>query len=162
MAGFGYVWVRDAMNGDEPAEVAPTPAPDEATVVEEDVDPTLYRRGTVVGLATLGLGGVITGMVAIPVAGIAVMPAFVDQGTDDIDIGPMQAYPEGEFVGATFLSAPEQVEVARRSPYVRNNGFKDGQPSFTILSNTAPLRGRPAQVNCLSLEAQKQLVQMEH
>ena len=92
MAGFGYVWVRDAINGGEPAEVAAAtaPAPAEATVVEEEEDPTLYRRGTFIGLATLGLGGVITGMVALPVAGFAVLPAFVGQGTDDIDIGPIE------------------------------------------------------------------------
>ena len=162
MAGFGFVWVRDAMNGDEPAEVADaTPAPADVTVVEEEEDPTLYRRGTFIGLATLGLGGVITGLVALPVAGFAVLPAFVDQGSDDIDIGPVEDYPEGEFVVATFLSKPEQGEVSRRTAYVRNNGLKDGVPSFTILSNRCVHLGCPVQVNGLSLEDQQQLVAVE-
>ncbi len=162
MAGFGFVWVRDAMNGGEPAEVAAAaPAPADATVVEEEEDPTLYRRGTFIGLATLGLGGVITGLVALPVAGFAVLPAFVDQGSDDIDIGPIEDYPEGEFVVATFLSKPEQGEVSRRTAYVRNNGFKDGVPSFTILSNRCVHLGCPVQVNGLSLEDQQQVVAVE-
>ncbi len=162
MAGFGFVWVRDAMNGGEPAEVAAaTPAPADVTVVEEEEDPTLYRRGTFIGLATLGLGGVITGLVALPVAGFAVLPAFVDQGSEDIDIGPVEDYPEGEFVVATFLSKPEQGEVSRRTAYVRNNGLKDGVPSFTILSNRCVHLGCPVQVNGLSLEDQQQLVAVE-
>jgi Rieske Fe-S protein len=112
-------------------------------------------------LATLGLGGVITGMVALPVAGFAVLPAFVDQGHDEVDIGPIEDYPEGDFVVATFLSNPEQGEVSRRTAYVRNNGFKDGVPSFTILSNRCVHLGCPVQVNGLSLEDQKQLVRVE-
>jgi Rieske Fe-S protein len=162
MAGFGFVWVRDAMNGDEsPADVAAASTTVELADYEEEVDPTLYRRGTFIGLATLGLGGVITGMVALPVAGFAVLPAFVDQGSDDIDIGPIEDYPEGEFVVATFLSKPEQGEVSRRTAYVRNNGLKDGVPSFTILSNRCVHLGCPVQVNGLSLEDQKQLVSVE-
>jgi len=100
-------------------------------------------------------------MVALPVAGFAVLPAFVGQGTDDIDIGPIDDYPEGEFVVATFLSDPEQGEVSRRTAYVRNNGLKDGLPSFTILSNRCVHLGCPVQVNGLSLEDQKQLVEVE-
>jgi Rieske Fe-S protein len=158
MAVFGFVWVRDAMTGDEPAVVA-APAPAVAVVDEEELE--TYGRGTFLSLTTLGLGGVITGLVAVPVTAFAVLPAFVGQGTDDIDIGPIDDYPEGEFVVATFLSDPEQGEVSRRTAYVRNNGFKDGQPSFTILSNRCVHLGCPVQVNGLSLEDQKKLVEVE-
>ncbi len=158
MAVFGFVWVRDAMTGDEPAVVA-APAPAVAVVDEEELE--TYGRGTFLSLTTLGLGGVITGLVAVPVTAFAVLPAFVGQGTDDIDIGPIDDYPEGEFVVATFLSDPEQGEVSRHTAYVRNNGFKDGQPSFTILSNRCVHLGCPVQVNGLSLEDQKQLVEVE-
>jgi menaquinol-cytochrome c reductase iron-sulfur subunit len=85
----------------------------------------------------------------------------VGQGTDDIDIGPIDDYPEGEFVVATFLSNPEQGEVSRRTAYVRNNGAKDGLPSFTILSNRCVHLGCPVQVNGLSLEDQKKVVKVE-
>ena len=162
MVACGFVWMRDAMTGDEPADEVVTAAPGTVAVVDDaDEDPEMYRRGTFLGLATLGLGGVITGMVALPVAGFAVLPAFVGQGHDEVDIGPIEDYPEGDFVVATFLSNPEQGEVSRRTAYVRNNGLKDGVPSFTILSNRCVHLGCPVQVNGLSLEDQKQLVKVE-
>jgi Rieske Fe-S protein len=137
---------------------APAPA---AVAVVDDEEPETYGRGAFLGLTTLGLGGVITGLVAVPVTGFAVLPAFVGQGLDDIDIGPIEDFPEGDFVVATFLSDPEQGEVSRRTAYVRNNGLKDGLPSFTILSNRCVHLGCPVQVNGLSLEDQKQLVKVE-
>ena len=33
----------------------------------------------------------------LPVLGFAVAPAFVDQEYDDIDLGPLDNYPEGEW-----------------------------------------------------------------
>jgi Rieske Fe-S protein len=161
MVACGFVWMRDAMTGGESTADAAASTPGAVAVDDADEDPELYRRGTFLGLATLGLGGVITGMVALPVAGFAALPAFVGQGHDDIDIGPIEDYPEGDFVVATFLSNPEQGEVSRRTAYVRNNGPKDGVPSFTILSNRCVHLGCPVQVNGLSLEDQKQLVKVE-
>ena len=159
MVGFGFVWVRDTVTGGPPAVVAaPAPA---AAVAGDEEEPEQYGRGAFLGLTTIGLGGVITGMVALPVAGFAVLPAFVGQGLDDVDIGPIEDFPEGDFVVATFLRDPEQGEVSRRTAYVRNNGLKDGLPSFTILSNRCVHLGCPVQVNGLSLEDQKQLVKVE-
>jgi Rieske Fe-S protein len=154
MAAFGFVWVRDVVSGGE--EPAPAVVPVSADTEEEELE--RYGRGTFLGLTTLGLGGVITGLVAVPVAGFAVLPAFVGQGHDDVDIGPLDNYPEGEFVVATFLIDPEQGEVSRRTAYVRNNGLKDGLPSFTIVSNRCVHLGCPVQVNGLSLEDQKKTV----
>lgn len=159
MAAFGFVWVRDAVTGGESPAVVAAPAPAAVAVVDEE--PEQYGRGAFLGLTTLGLGGVISGMVALPVAGFAVLPAFVGQGQDEVDIGPIEDYPEGDFVVATFLSDPEQGEVSRRTAYVRNNGAKDGVPSFTILSNRCVHLGCPVQVNGLSLEDQKQRVTVE-
>jgi Rieske Fe-S protein len=157
MAAFGYIWVRDAVTGAESPAVVAAPAQAAVAVVDEE-EPEQYGRGTFLGLTTLGLGGVISGLVALPVAGLAVLPAFVGQGLDDVDIGPIEDFPEGDFVVATFMTDPEQGEVSRRTAYVRNNGLKDGLPSFTILSNRCTHLGCPVQVNGLSLEDQKQLV----
>jgi len=162
MVAFGFIWVRDVVSGGEAeAASAVTPAAVPAEYVVDDEELETYGRGTFLGLTTLGLGGVITGLVALPVTGFAVLPAFVGQGTDDIDIGPIDDYPEGEFVVATFLSDPEQGEVSRRTAYVRNNGAKDGRPSFTILSNRCVHLGCPVQVNGLSLEDQKKVAKVE-
>ena len=160
MVAFGFIWARDVMTAGETPAVVGTPTAARAVEVEEEEEEEeRYGRGTFLGLTTLGLGGVITGLVAVPVAGFAVAPAFVGQGHDEIDIGPIDDYPEGDFVVATFLMDPDQGEVSRRTAYVRNNGQKDGQPSFTILSNRCVHLGCPVQVNGLSLEDQKQMIE---
>ena len=158
MAAFGFVWVRDAMSGGESPAVVAAPAP-AAVAGVDDEEPETYGRGAFLGLTTLGLGGVITGLVAVPVTGFAVLPAFVGQGLDDIDIGPIEDFPEGDFVVATFLSDPEQGEVSRRTAYVRNNGLKDGLPSFTILSNRCVHLGCPIQPNGPVHDDQKKTVE---
>ena len=53
---------------------------------------------------------------------------------------------------ATFLLKPEQGEVSRRTAYIRNNGFLDESPSFTIVSNRCVHLGCPVQVNGLPLD----------
>jgi Rieske Fe-S protein len=172
LVAFGFVWARDVATGfgeppPAPAEpesdtaigIAPV-RPDEggpALPVMEDEEIERYPRNTFLSLTTLGLGGVITGIVALPVTAFAVLPAFVDQGEPEADIGPIDAFPEGDFVIATFLSNPEHGEVSRRTVYVRNNG----DLSFTILSNRCVHLGCPVQVNGLSLEDQKETERVE-
>ena len=172
LVAFGFVWLRDVASGVAAPPPAPAPAETEpggaaparptagepALAAMEDEEIERYPRSKFLEGATLGLGGVITGLVAIPVAGFAVAPAFVGQGHDDIDLGPIDAFPEGEFTIATFLTDPEQGEVSRRTAYIRNNGFKDGTPSFTVLSNRCVHLGCPVQVNGLALEEQKKTV----
>ena len=48
--------------------------------------------------ATLGLGAVIGGVVTVPALGFAIVPAFVDQGSPTVDLGPIDNFPEGEFI----------------------------------------------------------------
>ena len=67
----------------------------------------------------------------LPVLGFAVAPAFVDQDFPNVDLGPLDNYPETEWLIATFTSAPEDGNVSRRTAFVRNNGLKDGVPSFS-------------------------------
>jgi Rieske Fe-S protein len=170
LVAFGFVWARDVATGfGEPPPAAPTeptePGSDVAIGIspvrpdtagpalpvmdEEEIE--TYPRSAFLSLTTLGLGGVITGLVAVPVTAFAVLPAFVEQGQGEADIGPIDDFPEGEFVIATFLSDPEHGEVSRRTAYVRNNG----NLSFTILSNRCVHLGCPVQVNGLSLENEK-------
>jgi Rieske Fe-S protein len=126
----------------------------------DDEEIETYPRSAFLSLSTLGLGGVITGIVAAPVTVFAVGPAFVGQGEEEVDIGPLDDYPEGNFIVATFLARPDEGEVSRRTAYVRNNGVVDGRPSLTILSNRCVHLGCPVQVNGLSLEGQKKTVEV--
>jgi hypothetical protein len=96
-----------------------------------------YPRSVFLEGATLGLGAVIGGLVTVPIAGFAVVPALVHQGHPEIDLGPIDNFPEGEYRVATFMENPEQGEVSRRTVFVRYNGFLGKEPSFTVISNPA-------------------------
>jgi Rieske Fe-S protein len=145
---FGFLWIRQAtreVRGQpEPVE-APQPETAELAKVEEEEGPPRYERSKFLEGATLGLGAVIGGIVTLPVLGFAVAPAFVDQDYPNVDLGPLENYPEGDWQIATFTSAPEVGKVSRRTAFVRYNGMKDNVPSFSILSNRCVHLGCPTQ-----------------
>jgi menaquinol-cytochrome c reductase iron-sulfur subunit len=155
---FGFLWVRDVTAGmraeshpplpetGAPAVAAAVPAAPATARTPED-DETTYGRSTFLAASTLGIGAVIGGLVTLPVLGFMVVPAFVDQESEDIDLGPVDEFPEGEWRIATFLSNPEEGEVSRRTAYIRNNGEQDGAASFTIVSNRCVHLGCPVQPN---------------
>lgn len=106
-----------------------------------------YPRERFLSRATLGLGGLVAAGVALPAAGLAVLPGLVGQRHRRVDLGPVDAFPEGTFVIATFLSDPAQGEVSRRAAFIRNNGTRDGVPSFTAMSSRCTHVGCPTQPN---------------
>jgi quinol---cytochrome c reductase iron-sulfur subunit, bacillus type len=155
------MWVRDSARGfSAPVEHEPetrrpvgtgdAPPADEvgtAMPVMEDAEIERFPRSVFLEGATLGLGAVIGAVVTVPALGFMVAPAFVKQHPKSVDLGPMDDFPEGEFVIATFLRSPEEGEVSRRTAYIRNNGISDGRPSFTIISNRCAHLGCPVQPN---------------
>ena len=171
---FGFLWIRE-ITGDvrteapvaepEPRPSAPPipahrgrkamPEPGEGEIVR-------FPRSKFLEGATLGLGGLIGGIVTAPVAGFALLPVFTGQEVDDIDVGAVDDFPENRFVIATFLQDPEQGEVSRRTAYVRNNGMLDGAPSFTILSSRCVHLGCPVQVNGLPLDEDQETERIEN
>lgn len=159
---FGFLWVRDVTAGAraEPVpEVEPERREVRAAAAESPAEGTAgmppmteaeiatYPRSKFLEAATLGLGGVIGGVITVPVLVAAAGPAFSGGEEKDVDIGPLADYPEGEWRIATFLSRPDEGEVSRRTAYVRFNGDRDGVPSFTILSNRCAHLGCPTQPN---------------
>ncbi len=142
---FAFLWAYDLMKRGEEEQVE---AEEEAAEARPEWEPgERFPRSVFLEGATLGLGAVIGGIVTLPVLGFTVLPAFVDQGTPDVDLGPLEDFPEGEYVVATFLSDPAQGEVSRRTAYVRYNGLLHSQPSFTIISNHCAHLGCPVQPN---------------
>jgi menaquinol-cytochrome c reductase iron-sulfur subunit len=112
----------------------------------EEVEPERYPRNVFLERTTLGLGAVIGAAVTVPVVGFAVAPTFIGQADEDIDIGPMDNFPQGEWRVAQFVSNERQGGVSRRTAYIRNNGLTgDGLPSFTIVSNRCVHLGCPTQ-----------------
>ncbi len=106
-----------------------------------------YPRSRFLERATLGLGGVIAGAVALPAVGLSVLPAFFGQQRRPVDLGPASSFPEGRFVVTTFLADPKAGEVSRRAAYIRNNGLLAGVPSFTVMSSRCTHVGCPTQPN---------------
>jgi Rieske Fe-S protein len=151
---FAFLWVRDLTAGTALAhapDVAPEtggPAAGEPVAAAVHDEPEeRYPRSKFLELSTLGLGGVIGGIVSAPAIGFMVAPAFLKQGEKDHDIGPISDYPEGKYVIATYTADASQGEVSRRTAFVRYNGQLNGQPSFTIITNHCAHLGCPVQAN---------------
>jgi hypothetical protein len=175
---FGFLWARDAtaeLRGHalvveperrelRPAGVGDAPALP-ATVGEEAM-PHLepgerFPRSRFLEGATLGLGGLIGGVVTIPVAGFALLPSFLGQKRHEVDLGPLGSFPVGQWFIATFMTDPKEGEVSRRTAFIRNNGVTGTTPSFTIISNRCAHLGCPVQANGPSgaILGQKNVVQ---
>ena len=158
---FGFLWIRDLtrpVRATAPAPVEPESRAPRYITQPEDDEPATYPRSTFLSAATLGLGGVIGGLITVPVLGFAVLPSFIGQEEQDVELGPLDAFPEGTFVIATYMEDPEVGEVTRRTMFIRNNGQIDGVPSFTTLYSRCAHLGCPVQPNGLIDEDNKQEV----
>jgi Rieske Fe-S protein len=99
--------------------------------------------------ATIGLGGAMGAIIAVPAAVAVLAPGFKRATNYPVDIGPATLYPEvpkGEvpWHTVTFERAPNDASgLARRLAYVRN----DGDGTFTAISNTCMHVGCPVQAN---------------
>jgi Rieske Fe-S protein len=160
---FGFLWSRDATREfrvepverveperrDVPptAEAAPVPAHQGHAAMPEPAPGERFPRSKFLEGATLGLGGVIGGLVTVPAIGFMVLPAYIDQDYPQVDLGPLDNFAEGQWLVTSFFMHPEQGEVSRRTAYIRNNGLLGGEPSFTIISNRCAHLGCPVQPN---------------
>ena len=131
----GVAWARRGARAVVPA------SPPEAEPGER------FTRSRALERATLALGGLVALGVALPAAGFALLPSFLGQRNRSVDLGPISAFPEGQFVITTFLADPQAGEVSRRAAYVRNNGLVGDLPSFTIMSSRCTHVGCPTQPN---------------
>ena len=153
---FAFFWVRDATAEYRgvPQPVEPerrgAPAvgavPGEAAMPEPEPGERFPRNKFLEG-ATLGVGGVIGGIVTIPVIGMTFGPAFGKQGKHHVDLGSIDDFPVGEWKIVHFFLDPNQGDVTRRTAYIRYNGPLNGAPSFTIISNRCAHLGCPVQPN---------------
>jgi Rieske Fe-S protein len=160
---FGVLWARDAtseLRGHplvvEPerrelreagtGEVGP-PAQAGGAAMPPPAPGERFPRSKFLEGATLGLGGLIGGIVTIPVAGFAVLPGFLSQKRHEVDLGPISDFAEGDWYIATFAVDPSEGDVSRRTAFIRNNGSLGKDPSFTIISNRCAHLGCPVQAN---------------
>jgi Rieske Fe-S protein len=148
---FGFLWIRQAtreVRGAPPPEAVAPPA----ALEEEEDEVERYPRSKFLEGATLGIGGLIGAIVTLPALGFTILPAFVKQGYKDIDLGPLENFPEGQWLVATFLFEPGGAPVHRRTAFVRNNGLVNEVPSFTIISSRCVHLGCPVRPQGLTEE----------
>jgi quinol---cytochrome c reductase iron-sulfur subunit, bacillus type len=153
---FGFLWAREATMEyravPEPIEpeTRAVSAPPPAAATPEAAEPETgdrFPRSKFLEFSTLGLGGVIGGLVTVPALGFMIAPAYVKQGYPKVDLGPLDNFTEGKWFITSFFQHPDEGEVSRRTAYIRNNGLLNGQPSFTIISNRCAHLGCPVQPN---------------
>ncbi|MGZ4290471.1 MAG: QcrA and Rieske domain-containing protein [Gaiellaceae bacterium] len=159
---FVFVWAREATAGLRGSHVAAEPELREAgageapaSAGEAGVPPPeegeRFPRSRFLEASTLGLGAVIGGVVTVPVAGFAILPAFLGQKRHEVDLGPVGDFAQGQWYIATFITDPKEGATSRRTAFVRNNGtVQSGSaqvPSFTIISNRCAHLGCPVQAN---------------
>jgi Rieske Fe-S protein len=153
-AVFAILWAREVtseVRGDVPAI-----APETRTVADagaatpaaaEEPLPT-FPRSRFLEASLIGLSGALGAVLTLPVLGFMVLPSFTNVEEDEADLGPLDNFPEGQYVIATYLAVPAQGEVTRRTAFVRNNGLSEGgEPSFTILYSRCVHLGCPVQPN---------------
>ena len=170
---FGFLWARAATHeyrgtaepealepaaASEPAAVpvsaAPAPEPDMFTPDPGGDEVERYPRSVFLEASTLGLGALIGALVTIPVLGFVVLPSFEDQEYSDVNLGPLDNFPEGKWIITQFFRDPTAGEVSHRVAYIRNNG----NLSFTIISNRCAHLGCPVQPNGLVAENQRKTI----
>jgi Rieske Fe-S protein len=137
----------------EAGEGQTAPPADQQGVALPHVEPAGVTRSRFLEGATLGLGGVIGGLITVPVAGFALLPSFLDQKQHKVDLGPISMFELNQWYITTFVSDPAEGAVSRRTAFIRNNGTtadpktKKQVPSFSIISNHCVHLGCPVQAN---------------
>jgi Rieske Fe-S protein len=152
---FGFLWARDVTRDvrEEVPEIEPETrvvADSSSAEVVAPADKPLpaYTRSRFLEASTIGVGAAIGAVVTLPVLGFTVLPSFTNIDEQEADLGPIENFPEGEYVIASYLANPSQGEVTRRTAFVRNNGpAESGEPSFTILYSRCVHLGCPVQPN---------------
>ena len=69
-------------------------ARDHKAIEPAEDEPEAYPRSTFLSAATLGLGALIGGLITVPVLGFAVLPSFTNQDEQDVELGPIDEFPE--------------------------------------------------------------------
>jgi Rieske Fe-S protein len=164
---FGFLWARDATSElrGRPIVVEPErrelreagtgqvgpPATAGGDAMPHPAPGERFARSRFLEGATLGIGGIIGGIITVPIAGFAVLPSFLGQKRHKVDLGPVTEFTEGQWYIGTFMVDPKEGEVTRRTAFIRNNGSVASGgaqvPSFTIISNRCAHLGCPVQAN---------------
>jgi Rieske Fe-S protein len=131
---------------DSPAEQDPealTPGQYAASMADPGSARAALDRGRFLTGMTVGLGGLMSAVIAAPALGFVLAPAFETDKHYDVDLGPTSLYPVDKanpFHVVTFTRDPDPTgDLDRRVAFIRN----DGNDQFTAISNTCMHLGCP-------------------
>jgi menaquinol-cytochrome c reductase iron-sulfur subunit len=132
---------------DSPAEQDPevtTPGEYAASMADPGSARAAVSRGNFLTGMTVGLGGLMSAVIAAPALGFVLAPAFETDKYYNVNLGPTSLYPvdkNNPFHVVTFTRSPESTvgDIERRVVFIRN----DGNDSFTAISNTCMHLGCP-------------------
>ncbi|MCW2949031.1 MAG: Rieske 2Fe-2S protein [Thermoleophilia bacterium] len=106
--------------------------------------------------ATIGVGGVMGALIAVPVAGMALAPVFGGDDFEAVKIGDTDEFTEGKFVKVVLTPGADQPDayVRKKVAFVRKNAARGddklalkGQEDYTVVSNTCMHLGCPVQAS---------------
>lgn len=104
--------------------------------------------------ATIGVGGLMGAMIAVPVAGMALAPAAGGTDFEPVKLGNVDEFPVGEFKKVTLEPHKDDADayVKKRVAFVRKNEDPSddklapkGQGKYTVVSNRCVHLGCPVQ-----------------
>jgi quinol---cytochrome c reductase iron-sulfur subunit, bacillus type len=135
---------------ESPAEQDPEVTTPSEYIASQATDPASARaaldRTRFLAGATVGLGGLLSAVIAAPALAFVLAPAFETETHYDVDLGPTSLYPEDKsnpFHVVTFTRKPNpDGNLDRRVVFIRN----DGSDSFTAIANTCMHLGCPVRV----------------
>jgi menaquinol-cytochrome c reductase iron-sulfur subunit len=132
-------------SSEQPLESAAQAAPHSALAQAANVDVASARaaidRGRFLAGATIGVGAVMSAVIAVPALGFVLAPVFKKGRFYDIDLGPVSSYPVGDnYTVVTFEREPNDTSgIQRRVAFVRHKP----EGKFTVISNTCMHLGCP-------------------
>lgn len=117
-------------------------------------------RGQFLTAATVGVGGLMGALIAVPVAGMALGPVFGGEDFAPVLIGNVDEFSEGTFTKVVLTPNADEPDayVRKRVAFVRKNSQDEsgewsdklalkGQEEFSVISNVCMHLGCPVQAS---------------
>lgn len=133
------------------AHTPPTGDSKATTVAEKEM-----TRGQFLTAATVGVGGIMGALLAVPVAGMALGPVFGGEDFEPVFVGKLDEFDAGTFTKVVLTPGSEKPDayVRRRVAFVRYNEDPkadklalEGQGEYTVVSNVCMHLGCPVQAS---------------
>lgn len=117
-------------------------------------------RGQFLTAATVGVGGLMGALIAVPVAGMALGPVFGGEDFEPVFVGNLDEFSEGTFTKVVLTPHSDKPDayVRKKVAFVRKNTRKEdgtwsdrlalkGQEEFSVISNVCMHLGCPVQAS---------------